>query len=75
MLLVGSLVLQLWDTRSNQLVQHYDAHAGAVNSLSFHPSGDFLISSSNDNTLKASPPPGLARVPAARWVWAVSSGL
>lgn len=42
----------MWDTRSNQLVQHYDAHTGSVNSVAFHPSGNFLLSSSNDNTLK-----------------------
>ena len=39
--------------RSKKLVQHYQAaHAGTVNTVAFHPSGNFLISASNDNTLK-----------------------
>eukprot|EP00976_Prorocentrum_cordatum_P029191 594422-Prorocentrum_minimum.AAC.1 len=47
-----STPLQVYDTRSNSLVQHYDAHSGSVNTVSFHPSGNFLLSSSNDGTLK-----------------------
>jgi centriolar protein POC1 len=34
------------------LIQHYDAHAGPVTSISFHPSGNYLVSSSDDSTLK-----------------------
>ena len=45
-------VIKIWDTRSNQLVQHYDSHTASVNSVAFHPSGNFLLSTSNDNTLK-----------------------
>ena len=43
---------QLWDLRTNQLLQHYRAHSGPVTHLSFHPSGNFLLTSSNDTTLK-----------------------
>ena len=46
--------LQVWDVRSNQLVQHYSAHGGPVTRIAFHPSGDFLLSSSLDSTLKVS---------------------
>ena len=51
--------MQVWDVRSNQLVQHYSAHSGPVTNVAFHPSGDFLLSSSLDTTLKVpwlSPP-------------------
>lgn len=48
--------LQVWDVRSNQLVQHYSAHSGPVTNVAFHPSGDFLLSSSLDTTLKVLPP-------------------
>ena len=44
--------MQVWDVRSNQLVQHYSAHSGPVTNVTFHPSGDFLLSSSLDTTLK-----------------------
>ena len=30
------------------------AHGGAVNGLTFHPSGNYLLSGSSDNTLKVS---------------------
>ena len=46
--------LQVWDVRSNQLVQHYSAHSGPVTRIVYHPSGDFLLSSSLDSTLKVS---------------------
>ena len=45
--------IQVWDIRSQKLVQHYHAaHGDRVNSLSFHPSGDFLLSTSDDGTVK-----------------------
>ena len=36
-------------------LRHYcqGAHGGNVNSVAFHPSGNFLLTASNDNTLKA----------------------
>lgn len=42
--------------RSNQLVQHYSAHSGPVTNVAFHPSGDFLLSSSLDTSLKVQHP-------------------
>jgi centriolar protein POC1 len=33
-------------------LQHYDAHTDSVNSVAFHPNGRFLLSASNDSTLK-----------------------
>lgn len=33
-------------------MQHYDAHNETVNSVSFHSNGTYLVSSSNDNTVK-----------------------
>jgi WD40 repeat protein len=38
--------------RTNQLLQHYVAHTGAVTNLAFHPSGNFLMTTSLDSTLK-----------------------
>jgi WD40 repeat protein len=38
--------------RSDALLQHYRAHSGPVTSLSFHPTGNFLLTSSLDATLK-----------------------
>ena len=34
------------------VVLSYSVHGGPVNSLSFHPSGNYLVSASADNTLK-----------------------
>jgi len=34
------------------LLQHYDAHDGPVNKISFHPNGKYLISASDDTTAK-----------------------
>lgn len=45
-------LMQMWDIRSNQLLQHYAAHSGPVTNVAFHPSGDFLLSSSLDTTVK-----------------------
>jgi centriolar protein POC1 len=36
----------------NQLLQHYAAHQDAVNSISIHPSGDYMVSASSDMTTK-----------------------
>jgi hypothetical protein len=44
--------IKLFDVRTHQLLQHYEAHEGAVNSIEFHPSGDFLLSASDDTALK-----------------------
>jgi centriolar protein POC1 len=44
--------LKVWDVRSDQLLQHYKAHTGPASSLAFHPTGNFLLSSSLDTTLK-----------------------
>ncbi len=33
-------------------MQHYDAHSDVINKISFHPSGYYLLSSSDDAKLK-----------------------
>ena len=43
---------KLWDLRTQQLLQHYDAHDESVTDLSFHSSGSYLLTSSLDATLK-----------------------
>lgn len=40
------------ERRSNQLIQSYAAHNGAVTRVSWHPSGNFLLTTSLDSTLK-----------------------
>ncbi len=34
------------------MIQHYDAHAASVTCISFHPDGNYLVSSSMDSTMK-----------------------
>ena len=48
----GDGAIRVWDLRSSRLIQYYDAHAGGVTDLAFHPSGNFLLSSSQDSSLK-----------------------
>ena len=48
------VLTQIWDIRTNKLLQHYQVHDDAVTSLAFHPSGNFLLTSSADATLKVS---------------------
>jgi centriolar protein POC1 len=44
---------QLWDLRSDALLQHYGGSgAAAITGASWHPSGNFLLTSSLDTTLK-----------------------
>jgi WD40 repeat protein len=38
--------------RSNQLIQSYSAHNGAVTRIAWHPSGNFMLTASLDSTLK-----------------------
>lgn len=51
--------IKLWDLRSARIIQYYEAHEGAVTDVSFHPSGNFLLSSAMDSTLKVQPSKGV----------------
>lgn len=42
----------LWDTRQQKLLQHYRAHSAPVASVAFHPSGNYLVSASDDKTIR-----------------------
>lgn len=44
--------IKIYDLRNNELLQHYNAHAGAVNMIDFHPSGFYMGSVSNDSKVK-----------------------
>eukprot|EP00727_Mastigamoeba_balamuthi_P010146 m51a1_g5754 putative poc1 centriolar protein homolog a (393) ;mRNA; f:1197626-1199312 len=46
-------VVNVWDARAARLTQHYGgAHAGAVNSVEFHAGGHYVLTASDDATLK-----------------------
>jgi len=43
----------VWDIRSQMLLQMYDnSHTDAINSVAFHNSGRYLLTASNDSTMK-----------------------
>lgn len=44
--------IKIYDLRSNQLLQHYNAHKGRVNEISFHPTGLYMASCSDDSKVK-----------------------
>ena len=43
---------KIWDIRTNKLIQHYTSHTQSINSVAFHPCGNYLLTASNDSTLK-----------------------
>lgn len=40
--------IKIWDLRSRKLLQHYDAHEGAVSCIDFDPRGEQLASTGED---------------------------
>ena len=54
MIAVGSSdsSVRLYDIRTSQIVQVYESHSQPVTSLSFHPTGKYLVSSSLDSLIK-----------------------
>ncbi|RWS24834.1 POC1 centriolar protein A-like isoform X1, partial [Leptotrombidium deliense] len=44
--------VRVYDIRMNKLIQYYGAHTQGVNSVSVHPLGCYLLSSSSDETSK-----------------------
>lgn len=44
--------MKLYDLRTGQLQQHYAAHSGPVNKATFHPNGNFILTASQDSTMK-----------------------
>jgi centriolar protein POC1 len=45
-------VVKVYDIRMHKLLQHYISHDGAVNKIAFHPCGNYLLTASNDSTMK-----------------------
>lgn len=43
---------RIYDVRALKVVQHYASHEGAVNRVAFHPSGNYLLTASQDGTMK-----------------------
>lgn len=54
MIAVGSSdsSVRVYDIRTSQIVQVYESHSQPVTSLSFHPTGKYLVSSSLDSLIK-----------------------
>ncbi len=44
--------ITIWDIRSSEVVQHYRAHDGPVNSMSFHHSLPMIVSGSDDCSVR-----------------------
>jgi centriolar protein POC1 len=44
--------IKLYDLRSQNVIQVYEGHTGPVKNIDFHPNSPYLISSSEDNTVK-----------------------
>ncbi len=44
--------LKLWDVRSMRLIQHYEVSPSAVNSISVHQSGIYLLSGDDEGKVK-----------------------
>lgn len=44
--------IKIYDLRTGLLSQHYHAHTGAVNKAKFHPNGNFMLTASDDGTMK-----------------------
>jgi WD40 repeat protein len=64
-----SLLPQLWDLRSNALLQHYSGGTSGITGAAWHPSGNFLLTSSLDTTLKASIEPATRVHKCLQRVW------
>jgi len=44
--------IKLYDLRTGSLCQYYAAHTEPVNMIKFHPNGNFMLTASNDSTMK-----------------------
>jgi len=44
--------IKLYDLRTDSLCQYYAAHTEPVNMIKFHPNGNFMLTASNDSTMK-----------------------
>lgn len=48
---IGGYV-KLYDLRTGTLYQHYAVHKGPVHVAKFHPKGNFMLTASEDTTMK-----------------------
>lgn len=44
--------VKLYDVRTASLYQHYATHKSSVNMIKFHPKGNFILTASDDSTMK-----------------------
>lgn len=44
--------MKIYETRMRKVLQLYEIHNGPVHSLTFHPSGNYLVTGSQEGTLK-----------------------
>ena len=45
-------VVKIYETRMKKVLQLYEIHTGSVKSVSFHPSGNYLVTGSQEGSLK-----------------------
>ncbi|KAI0811223.1 nuclear distribution protein PAC1 [Irpex lacteus] len=45
-------VIKLWDTQNGQLIRTFAGHDNWIRALVFHPNGKFLLSASDDNSIR-----------------------
>jgi len=48
----SDMKVNLYDLRTNHVIQHYEGHEDGVLSLAFSPSGKYMISGSRDGAIK-----------------------
>ena len=41
----------IWDLRNGQSVQSFEGHESDINSVKYHPSGDAIVTGSDDGTV------------------------
>ena len=54
MMMMMMLMMMMMMMTTMMIVDFSIVHGNAVNGLSFHPSGNYLVTASNDTTLKVS---------------------
>lgn len=49
---LGHGTVKIYEIRMHKLIQHYRLHSGPVCQVTFHPDGNWMLTSSSDGTVK-----------------------